>query len=104
MIKDIQNTKYGQDPNTNMLKTNNAGLEHTADILEEIFTNKDFPSTAVALEESLADSGKSRADLWTFASTVAVEWGVDRNNNGCDGSDTFGDLVISYNAWFWNEK
>merc|ERR1719282_1891376 len=89
----VDNTKYGQDPNTNMLKTNNAGLEHTADILEEIFINKDFPSTAVALEESLADSGKSRADLWTFASTVAVEWGVDRNNNGCDGSDTFGDLT-----------
>jgi len=89
----VDNTKYGQDPNTNMLKTNNAGLEHTADILEEIFINKNFPSTAVALEESLADSGKSRADLWTFASTVAVEWGVDRNNNGCDGSDTFGDLT-----------
>merc|ERR1719282_1827363 len=89
----VDNTKYGQDPNTNMLKTNNAGLEHTADILEEIFINKNFPSTAVALEESLADSGKSRADLWTFASTVAVEWGVDRNNNGCDGGDTFGDLT-----------
>ena len=79
-----------------MLKTNNAGLEHTADILEEIFINKDFPSTAVALEESLADSGKSRADLWTFASTVAVEWGVDRNNNGCDGSTAAGSSL------FWN--
>ena len=32
------------------------------------------------LTESLADSGKSRADLWSFASAVAVEWGLDRNN------------------------
>ena len=35
----------------------------------------------------------SRADLWTFASAVAVEWGLDRNNNACDGSDTAGDGV-----------
>merc|ERR1719232_460522 len=67
------------------LKTDNAGLEITADILEEIFVNKNFPSSAQALKISLADSGKSRADLWTFASTVAVEWGVIRNNRGCDG-------------------
>lgn len=32
------------------------------------------------LPESLAAGGKSRADLWTFASAVAVEWGLDRNN------------------------
>ena len=32
------------------------------------------------LRESLAASGKSRADLWSFASSVAVEWGLDRNN------------------------
>ena len=75
------------------LKTDNSGLELTADMLEEIFTNKDFPETAVPLEVSLAESGKSRADLWSFAATFAVEWGIDRNNNGCDGSDTLGDLV-----------
>ena len=32
------------------------------------------------LPESLAASGKSRADLWSFASAVAVEWGLERNN------------------------
>ena len=32
------------------------------------------------LPVSLAASGKSRADLWSFASSVAVEWGLDRNN------------------------
>ena len=74
------------------LKTDNSGLEMTADILEEIFTNKDFPNTALALDQSLAESGKSRADLWTFASAVAVEWGVIRNNRGCDG-EPIGELV-----------
>ena len=76
-----------------LVKTDNAGLELTADILEEIFTNKDFPSNALPLETSLAESGKSRADLWSFAAAVAVEWGIDRNNNGCDGSDTVGDVA-----------
>merc|ERR1712018_305818 len=31
------------------LKTDNSGLEITADILEEIFTNKDYPNTAPPL-------------------------------------------------------
>ena len=53
-----------------------------------------------------------RADLWAFASAVAVEWGIDRNNKasgyfitsytiiyfhtsysqGCDGEDSWGDV------------
>ena len=45
------------------------------------------------LPVSLADSGKSRADLWSFAASVAVEWGVDRNNHGCEGNDTIGEVV-----------
>ena len=69
-------------PNT--VKTDNAGLELTADILEEIFTNPDFPSSAQALSESLAQSGKSRADLWNFAQAVAVERGINNNNDLCD--------------------
>ena len=68
-------------------------MELTADVLEEIFTNKDFPSNALPLETSLAESGKSRADLWSFAAAVAVEWGIERNNNGCDGADTVGDVA-----------
>ena len=77
------------------VKTDNSGLEITADILEEIFTNKDYPITAPSLEVSLKDSGKSRADLWTFASAVAVEWGVLRNNRGCDG-EPIGEMVVHY--------
>ena len=65
----------------------------TADVLEEIFTNKDFPSSAMPLDVSLAESGKSRADLWSLAALVGVEWGVDRNNNGCDGADTVGEVA-----------
>ena len=76
------------------LKTDNSGLEITADILEEIFTNKEFPVTAQPLDQSLAESGKSRADLWTFASAVAVEWGGIRNNRGCDG-EPIGEMVSS---------
>ena len=69
-------------PNT--VRTDNAGLELTADILEEIFTNPDFPKGAQKLSESLAQSGKSRADLWNFAQAVAVEMGINNNNDLCD--------------------
>ncbi len=74
----VQNEKGGKNPNS--IRTNNAGLELTADILEEIFTSTDFPPNSMELPESLANSGKSRADLWSFASAVAVKWGLDRNN------------------------
>lgn len=66
-------------------KTDNAGLELTADMLEEIYTNKDFPKSALPLKVSLADSGKSRADLWSLASAIGVEMGIERNNRACDG-------------------
>ena len=78
-------------PNIN--QTDNAGLELTADVLEEIYVNRDFPKLAEALPVSLAKSGKSRADLWHFASMVAVEWGIDRNNAACDGEDWIGNTV-----------
>jgi len=69
----------------NSVKTDNSGLELTADMLEEIYTNKDFPKSALPLKVSLADSGKSRADLWSLAAAIGVEWGIERNNRGCDG-------------------
>jgi len=69
-------------PNT--VKTDNSGLELTADILEEIFTNRDFPSAAPKLSQSLAKTGKSRADLWNFAQAVAVERGINNNNEKCE--------------------
>ena len=81
---DIKASDHRRDlPNS--VKTDNAGLELTADMLEEIYTNKDFPKSALPLTVSLADSGKSRADLWSFAAAVGVEWGIQRNNLACDG-------------------
>ena len=80
------NCTRGQD-NTmlpNSIRTDNAGLEMTADILEEIFTNPSFPKSAEALNSSLAQTGKSRADLWNFAQAVAVEKGINDNNKRCD--------------------
>ena len=81
---DIKSSDHRRDmPNSD--KTDNAGLELTADMLEEIYTNKDFPKSALPLKVSLADSGKSRADLWSFAAAIGVELGIQRNNLGCDG-------------------
>ena len=81
----------------NSIRTDNAGLEMTADILEEIFTNPSFPKSAEALNASLAQTGKSRADLWNFAQAVAVEKGINDNNERCDqvseGYNGAGELV-----------
>ena len=40
---------------------------------------------APVLNVSLRDSGKSRADLWAFATIVATEYGIETNNLLCDG-------------------
>ena len=88
-------TIHGDSVNNmpNINQTDNAGLELTADVLEEIYVNKDFPKHADTLPISLAESGKSRADLWNFAAVVGVEWGLDRNNAACDGEDWISDTV-----------
>jgi len=81
--------EYDADKHTfngpNILKTNNNGLMYTADILEEIYTNRDFPKNTKKMEQNLMKSGKSRADLWAFAATIAVQWGIENNNHACDG-------------------
>ena len=65
--------------------------------------SRDLSSHAAVLPVSLADSGKSRADLWSFAASVAVEWGVDRNNHGCEGNDTIVEVVsaVAHSAVSW---
>ena len=80
------NCTKGQDNSMlpNSVKTDNAGLELTANILEEIFTNPSFPPSAESLPASLAETGKSRADLWNFAQAVAVERGINNNNEKCE--------------------
>ena len=67
--------------------TNNNGLLQVADILEEIYTNKDFPNNlqVPSLSVSMQESGKSRADLWAFATLIAAQMGVEQNNLACQG-------------------
>ncbi len=58
----------GKGPN--ILESDNNGLLFTADLLEEIYTNPNFPfNIPYKLNVSMKDSGKSRADLWAFAGT-----------------------------------
>ena len=67
------------------------GLLYVADILEEIYTNKDFPDLSnnnhqvPSLSISMQESGKSRADLWAFATLIAAQMGVEQNNLACRG-------------------
>ena len=74
--------------------TDNNGLGMTIDVLEEIYTNPDFPKGTPDMEISLAEGGKSRADLWAFAALVAAEWGIERNNHACAGIVEPGDKDI----------
>jgi len=74
--------------------TDNNGLGMTLDVLEEIYTNRDFPKSTPVMPTSLAKGGKSRADLWAFAALVAAEWGIERNNHACLGIVEPGDKAI----------
>ena len=76
-----KNSRKGPD----LTKTDNNGLLLTADVLEEIYRNKDFPKGTPKLDVSMKDSKKSRADLWAFAAIVAVRAGIEENNIACDG-------------------
>merc|ERR1711963_735189 len=67
--------------------TNNNGLGPTVEMLEAIYISPNFPAGTPVLEQSLRDSGKSRADLWSLAAIVAVEWGIETNNRVCLGQD-----------------
>jgi len=62
---------------------NNLGL--TADILEQIYTDRDFPKGATVLQKSLAKGGQSRADLWALATLAAAQYGMEANNKICSG-------------------
>jgi hypothetical protein len=64
-------------------KTNNNGLQATVEDLEELYTDPAYPSDAPVLAVSLKDSGKSRADLWSYAAIVAVEYSIGVNNIAC---------------------
>ena len=85
MLTDF-NTNKGQYKGPDVTETDNNGLLYTADVLEGIYTNKDFPKwVKPGLSQSMAESGKSRADLWAFAALVAIQTGVELNNRACKG-------------------
>ena len=67
-------------------ETDNNNLLQTADVLEEIYTNKDWPvlENGKTLSKSMKDKGYSRADLWAFAAVVAVQHGIHQNNYACN--------------------
>ena len=44
-------------------ETNNNGLEHTVAVLEQVYTDPNFPSKTTTLPLSLKESGKSRYRL-----------------------------------------
>lgn len=68
---------------TDRMDGHNNGLNITAQVLEGIYTERTFPSRVPILPRSLQESGKSRADLWAFATLVAVEFSMELNNNVC---------------------
>jgi len=67
-----------------MKTTNNNGIEYAVAMMEELYTNPDFPAATPKLTKSLKSTGKSRADLWAYAAKVAVEFTVENNNFHCE--------------------
>jgi hypothetical protein len=65
-------------------KTDNNGLDHIVERLELVYTTVDWPLVEAGLAVSLQQAGKSRADLWQFASLVALELALERANRACD--------------------
>ena len=93
----------------------NNGLQTVVAALELVYTDPAWPSTASALNTSLRcsaeagvtrsyhyiiiissrASGASRADLWQFAGTVALEIEIERANFGCDYDYNQGNQVAA---------
>ena len=63
--------------------TSNNKLQMTARSLELIYNSNvatNWPPKSKVLQESLRDSGKSRADLWQFAGNIALERAINVTN------------------------
>eukprot|EP00408_Alexandrium_pacificum_P017718 CAMPEP_0171189598 /NCGR_PEP_ID=MMETSP0790-20130122/18428_1 /TAXON_ID=2925 /ORGANISM="Alexandrium catenella, Strain OF101" /LENGTH=694 /DNA_ID=CAMNT_0011654713 /DNA_START=38 /DNA_END=2123 /DNA_ORIENTATION=+ len=67
--------------------SHNNGLRVAVELMEELYTNPIFPAHSPPLTSSLRSTGKSRADLWAFASIVAVEYTIGVNNGVCSDPD-----------------
>ena len=62
---------------------NNNGLQYPVATLERLFTDKSFPKNAPKLKKSLKKIGVSRADLWAFASLVALDEVLKTTKSRC---------------------
>ena len=80
------------EQNVNM--TDNNGMEKIVKTLELIYTKR--KSNMPALKQSLRDSGKSRADLWAYASMVAAEFGTHKSNMACENKVRWNCVHESY--------
>ena len=80
------NRPSGQGTNPVPERTDNNDFSRLLFWLEYLYTTVDWPFSYsdFHLEVSLKGSGKSRADLWAFASWVAMERAVERANHACD--------------------
>ena len=50
----------------------NNGLQYTIAVLEKLYQEPDFPFNAPTFPRSLKDMGISRADLWSYATMIAL--------------------------------
>ena len=72
--------KFKQRLYPDRVATDNNGLTNAVEVLEAIYTDPVFPGLSPVLEQSLQESGKSRADLWSLAGITAVEYTMETNN------------------------
>ena len=73
----------GSNAYEDVKSTDNNGLQPTVEMLEALYMVPDFPTQSPVLTSSLFESGKSRADLWALAAVVAVEYGIETNDDKC---------------------
>jgi len=85
--------RTGEDYEPVTEKGDNNGLQTVVAALELVYTNASWPSSAPALNTSLYQAGRSRADLWQFAGMVALEMEVERANFACDYDYNSGNQV-----------
>eukprot|EP00928_Gymnodinium_smaydae_P062334 TRINITY_DN4622_c0_g1_i1.p1 TRINITY_DN4622_c0_g1~~TRINITY_DN4622_c0_g1_i1.p1 ORF type:complete len:705 (+),score=41.86 TRINITY_DN4622_c0_g1_i1:72-2186(+) len=96
-LRFIRPTRRGQMTRPTHPAGHNANLAFLGDLLEMIYTDPKFPPNTPVYGQSdsrpdglsMKDSGKSRADLWAFATLVATQQGFLKNNEKCLQNETY---------------
>jgi len=76
-------------------KADNNKLSTTVIALEWIYVDPMWPPGAPVLEQSLFETGKSRADLWQLAANTALEIEIAKANYGCSNKVSFQQQVLA---------